>query len=972
MAKDMDVIKLVDCLRCEFMSENAVLKNYTQLSFFILIIFLTGCGGESITQENNGALSDDGIVIVDDGLGDHVNDGSTLITSEFTGSVGDGPIVGATLNFYDNSGNLIKTEVSDDTARYSTRIRAKGNVYPLTIEVVGGIDLVTDRAPDFKMVSVVDHPSTKEVNVNPFSTLIVKSAASMPGGLVKENIDLAKTNVEKYMNFGLSPTFVPDAIKTEINESNVGVIVKSSETLGEMIRRASKLLIASSSVANEDQLVQAIAEDISDGVLDGVGGGNTNHRIAAVSNIVSAQVLVESLSNTLKVDDEVATSKMDDAILTITPQSSVSSLTDSVRINAEQLEQTIVALKASYALRNRTKLVTAVDALAAVSAGSLPNEIEVMLPEGIDTELDIIVETVKLATDEELSQVVTAAKEAVNELNGQMNNAPVISGDPEKTILEDTFYEFLPEATDADGDALSFSVQNLPSWMGFNSKTGRIYGTPINEDVGTYQNIIITVSDGSASASTEAFSIEVTNVNDGPSISGNPPTSIEVGSLYEFLPSVLDVDDEALTFDISNLPRWANFNVQNGFISGTPNETDVGQYNNITISVTDGQISSYLNAFSITVSSSSITNSLPVISGSPNVTVNENSSYSFQPYASDADNDSLMFNIVNKPSWASFNTSNGSLAGTPTSNDVGVHGNISISVSDGIGSSYLESFSITVIETNSAPSIGGVPLARVNQNTFYSFQPIVNDPDDDVLSFFIVNKPTWAEFSSSTGELSGTPLNSDVGTVSNIVVSVTDGQENVPLPAFSITVVDENNTPTISGEPITALYENAAYSFTPNANDIDGDMLTFSIINKPAWATFDTSTGALNGTPASSDIGVTSDIIISVTDGFTDPVALLAFSINVESRSATLSWTAPTTNSDGSPLPFSDIGGYKIYTGTDANNLSLLVNIDDSSITEYIITNLSPATHYYSVSAYNLSGIEGEGSSVVSKTINSL
>jgi hypothetical protein len=95
-------------------------------------------------------------------------------------------------------------------------------------------------------------------------------------------------------------------------------------------------------------------------------------------------------------------------------------------------------------------------------------------------------------------------------------------------------------------------------------------------------------------------------------------------------------------------------------------------------------------------------NSAPVISGSPGTTATMGQAYSFQPSASDADNDSLTFSIVNKPTWANFNESNGRLSGTPTS--AGTAADIRISVSDGKTSVTMTAFAITV---NQPPGGGG-------------------------------------------------------------------------------------------------------------------------------------------------------------------------------------------------------------------------------------------------------------------------
>ena len=76
-----------------------------------------------------------------------------------------------------------------------------------------------------------------------------------------------------------------------------------------------------------------------------------------------------------------------------------------------------------------------------------------------------------------------------------------------------------------------------------------------------------------------------------------------------------------------------------------------------------------------------------------------------------------------------------------------------------------------------------------------------------------------------------------------------------------------NHSPTISGTPSTTLLQDTSYSFKPTATDPDtGDTLVFSIINKPSWASFDTTTGLLSGTPDNTDVGTTSGITITIDD----------------------------------------------------------------------------------------------------------
>ncbi len=187
-------------------------------------------------------------------------------------------------------------------------------------------------------------------------------------------------------------------------------------------------------------------------------------------------------------------------------------------------------------------------------------------------------------------------------------------------------------------------------------------------------------------------------------------------------------------------------------------------------------------------------------------------------------------------------------------------------------------------------------------------------------------------------------------------------EEPAPAPA--------NHAPTISGAPMTALNVGGAYSFTPAASDADGDALSFSIQNKPSWASFSIATGKLTGTPGAGDVSTYSNIVIGVSDGKSS-AQLAAFSIDVTQISngrVTLSWLPPTQNTDGSTL--TTLSGYKIVYGTSATALNQTITVNNAGLTTYLIENLSPGTYYFAVKAVSSSGAESDKSGVASKTIS--
>ncbi len=108
---------------------------------------------------------------------------------------------------------------------------------------------------------------------------------------------------------------------------------------------------------------------------------------------------------------------------------------------------------------------------------------------------------------------------------GGSNSAPVITGTPSLSIIVGESYSFTPTATDADGDTLTFSVANQPSWATFDTATGTLTGIPTFGEVGSYASIDISVSDGTASSSLPQFQIDVTDAGGlSATLSWTPPT----------------------------------------------------------------------------------------------------------------------------------------------------------------------------------------------------------------------------------------------------------------------------------------------------------------------------------------------------------------------------------------------------------------------------------------------------------------
>lgn len=86
------------------------------------------------------------------------------------------------------------------------------------------------------------------------------------------------------------------------------------------------------------------------------------------------------------------------------------------------------------------------------------------------------------------------------------------------------------------------------------------------------------------------------------------------------------------------------------------------------------------------------------------------------------------------------------------------------------------------------------------------------------------------------------------------------------------------------------------------------------------------------------------------------------------SFSVTLSWQAPTERADGSPL--TNLAGFRIFYGTARENLSNTVDLNNPGLSRYVVENLSAGTWYFSMTAYDQTGLQSSPSPTVEARLN--
>jgi len=509
--------------------------------------------------------------------------------------------------------------------------------------------------------------------------------------------------------------------------------------------------------------------------------------------------------------------------------------------------------------------------------------------------------------------------------------------------------------TDADGMG-TVSYQWLRGGVNISGATGAAY-TTVQLDVGSAISVMGSYTDarGIAESVTSDATSPVSNVNDPPVITNAPNASALINTLYSFIPFVEDPDPDETTSFTHNatLPVWLSFNPATGELSGIPTLADVGTSVSGMMTVADAAAATGTVSFNISIIGE---NSSPVISGSALISIAEDSVYSFLVASTDPDiGDTATYFLQNNPTWMSINEVTGMVNGLPLNSDVGTADNIIVGVRDSVGAEDSLTFSVLVTNTNDAPVITSTAGTAAAEDVLYRYTFIASDIDvADTLTYSAPTLPGWLSFDAGNQLLSGTPGDDEQGAYS-VTLRVNDGTVDVDQ-SFSVSVSGVNDPPVISGTPDTIISEGSPYNFTPTASDPDlGNTLSFSIINQPDWASFDTSTGVLSGTPLAVDVGATSGIVIGVSDGIVT-VNLAAFDLSVIDNNPPVI-TAPadiTVNAGG------------LFTQVNFGEASAVDTLDGNLLaTPDLDINLSPGRHVVTWSATDLAGNTGTATQVV-------
>ncbi len=173
--------------------------------------------------------------------------------------------------------------------------------------------------------------------------------------------------------------------------------------------------------------------------------------------------------------------------------------------------------------------------------------------------------------------------------------------------------------------------------------------------------------------------------------------------------------------------------------------------------------------------------------------------------------------------------------------------------------------------TNNPPVITSTPTTEIDEEEAYSYQVTATDADADTLTYSLTQKPSWISINPSTGLIFGTAPHVSSDTNHQVKVKVYDGEDydtqTYTLRIKNVIQPPTNNAPVIISNSVTQVNEGQSYTYDVDATDLDGDTLTYSLIQKPYWLSINSNTGLITGTAPHVSSDTNHQVKVKVYDG---------------------------------------------------------------------------------------------------------
>jgi hypothetical protein len=452
------------------------------------------------------------------------------------------------------------------------------------------------------------------------------------------------------------------------------------------------------------------------------------------------------------------------------------------------------------------------------------------------------------------------------------NRPPDITSNPRTTARTSSGYFYKLAATDPDGNPITFTLVSAPTGMTVNSE-GLVAWTPTAAQTGP-SAVSVSVSDGQGGTDTQSWTLNVSNstANRLPTITSVPDTVTNLEKVYRYQLAGTDPDGDYLLWSLDSAPKGMVIDAKTGGLSWQPTSEQVGEHT-VAVRVTDALGSYTGQEYSLKVTG---INTPPAIVSIPATVAGVNGTYKYQAVGTDPENDALRYSLGTKPEGMKIDARTGLIEWIPSANAVGSH-EVEVLATDTQGAVGNQKFAVSVgtAAINQPPAFVSTPVFAASLGSQYSYQVQATDPDGNTLTYQLLKAPAGMAINAATGLLTW-----DNPTAGNhqIAVGAVDAGGLGAAQGFTLTA-RANSTPVIPTIPPQQVASGQPYHYDLKANDAEGDLLSYSLLQSPTGMTVD-KFGRISWVPKSSDVGTTKPVQIAVTDTFGKTVTV-AYNLSV-------------------------------------------------------------------------------------------
>lgn len=443
-------------------------------------------------------------------------------------------------------------------------------------------------------------------------------------------------------------------------------------------------------------------------------------------------------------------------------------------------------------------------------------------------------------------------------------NPPRITSDAVTAATEGQAYHYHVQA-EIPGGTLVYSLPVAPTGMSIDADTGHIQWTPSYTQAGLRTVKVRATKAGSDDCRGEqVFQIDVANANGAPVVTSTPVTTASEGVEYRYDVVASDPDGDPIAFSLVQAPPGMSIHSIAGIVRWTPSQSAAADSPyTVVIEVADPAGATGRQQFQIEVGADDVA---PRITSEPNYVAVESQLYQYAVEAVDPDNDPLTFALTTAPAGMTIDPDSGLIEWTPGQQAAKSNPHaVVLTVSDPAGHTATQAYDLYVRSSNVPPVITSDPVTTGREGDIYAYKVTATDEDGDTLKYKLTVSPSGMSIHPTTGQIEWlVPQMAAASNPTAVTVSVSDGLAAVEQ-SFEIVVEAVNVAPIIYSTPVTTAAVGAAYQYDVEANDQDGDVVTYSLSVAPDGMTIDPASGLITWQPQAGQDG-DQDVTVLATD----------------------------------------------------------------------------------------------------------